>query len=262
MVMSINHPRCLKVVAGAVLIRGHATGNSLTRTLYRCRLRFHAVFPASLWTKGAGIFPYSWRYHLRRPVNGHRLTRSLQNMMHPPHPPPCTENYLCGRYDFTVQVVQRQPATPEQRRSQLKTAMARPMGTIPITDAGRRQPRPRWAGSVLSVASLPVTLLRLLAGRCIRFIETHGVNAEETGSKVRPREAWLTAEASYPEHTIAGRQPGVCRRKSPETPNRNSRKVLTGEKQKMNPGNACGLPLKRLGARNYDQFTRLGFYKV
>ena len=125
-----------KVVAGAVLIRGHATDNSLTRTLYRCRLRFHAVFPESLLTKGAGIFPYSWSYHLLRLVNGHRLTRSLQNMMHPPHPPPCTENYLCGRYDFTVQVVQRQPATPERGRSQLKTAMARPMGTILITDAG------------------------------------------------------------------------------------------------------------------------------
>ncbi len=45
-----------KVVAGALLIRRHATDNSLTRTLYRCRLRFHAVFPASLLTKGAGIF--------------------------------------------------------------------------------------------------------------------------------------------------------------------------------------------------------------
>ena len=216
-----------KVVAGAVLIRRHPTGNSLTRTLYRCRLRLHAVFPASLLTKGAGIFPYSWSYHLRRLGNGHRLTRSLQNMMHPPHPPPCTENYLCGRYDFTVQVVQRQPVTPEQRRSQLKTAMACPMGTIPITDAGRRQLGPRWAGSVLSVTSLPVTLLRLLAGRCILLIVTHGVNPKETGSKVRPREAWLMAEASYPEHTIAGRQPGVAGHRSPETPNRNSRKVLS-----------------------------------
>ena len=205
-----------KVVAGAVLIRRHPTGNSLTRTLYRCRLRLHAVFPESLLTKGAGIFPYSWSYHLRRPVNGHRLTGSLQNMMHPPHPPPCTENYLRGRYDFTVQVVQRQPATPERGRSQLKTAMARPMGTIPITDAGRRQPRPRWAGSVLSVTSLPVTLLRLLAGRCILLIETHGVNAKETGSKVRPREDWLMAEASYPEHTIAGRQPGVADARAPK----------------------------------------------
>ncbi len=205
-----------KVVAGAVLIRGHATDNSLTRTLYRCRLRLHAVFPESLLTKGAGIFPYSWSYHLRRPVNGHRLTGSLQNMMHPPHPPPCTENYLRGRYDFTVQVVQRQPATPERGRSQLKTAMARPMGTIPITDAGRRQPRPRWAGSVLSVTSLPATLLRLLAGRCILLIETHGVNAKETGSKVRPREDWLMAEASYPEHTIAGRQPGVADARAPK----------------------------------------------
>ena len=45
-----------KVVAGALLIRRHARGNSLTGTLYRCRLRFHAVFAASRFTKGAGIF--------------------------------------------------------------------------------------------------------------------------------------------------------------------------------------------------------------
>ena len=216
MVMSINHPRCLKAVAGAVLIRRHPTGNSLTRTLYHCRLRFHAVFPESLLTKGAGIFPYSWRYHLLRPVNGHRLTGSLQNMMHPPRPPPCTENYLCGRYDFTVQVVQRQPATPEQRRSQLKTSMACPMGTIPITDAGRRQLRPRWAGSVLSVTSLPVTLPRLLAGRCILLIVTHGVNAKETGSKVRLRESWLMAEASYPSIPSPDASQGLADARAPK----------------------------------------------